>query len=872
MELLLSLLGLAVVIAFGFALIGVPVLFRRIHALTHQVELLRQQLGAVGLSSVRPHQSSSFAAEGERVDADRMAAPNDTRPDPDTRQDSEDTASTAVDEPSTPSPWASSAKSQQARSTADQSTGPGLIQRLLQRLMTINLTAQVGGVVLIFGAVFLGKYASDIGLLTLQAKLILMAVVSAAMIVVGVFYQSRLRVYGDILQGTGLAGWLVTLFVAHLLYQQMHWTTAFVAGITAVGLIGYRALRQASQGLAMVAFLGGFITPFIAGSDVSSLWRLFAYLSLLNVAVVWICWHRPWRWLVREAYVGTYGVIAALMLAEYLQDDLYLSVIQWPFAAFIILSLVLFSVLSGSWLYHRIPSLEKHAPGLLFGVPATAAVALQALLRNEPLVLAGVLIALAIWYGVLANFARRRIFWVLTVLFASGAVPYALNDAVTSLVYSLEGLAFVYWACRQPRLTTMIWGLGLQLLAAVFAFRLFQDPLVRAEQLWVSWLLYGGVVAAALLTAWWHEQSRVLPTRLSAFTRVGLPGWALLVWFYQWGFWFAELFSRQATLAGFSFVSAVTVGLAALLAWRLNWGSLWLAVRWSCLIFIASAALYLLEYRHSAEPLNLVILAVLSAALLIGRYRLSQTLLPARVWDGLPVWFGLCGIMVFGLYSAPKPESDWNLSLAMLAVFVPGLFLQRSLRRLLPPTVLRTFARRLSLVLMAGVLLGSFTALGNYPPLPFWPLLHPLLLLGVFGCWILFRFVRLNRPLRLAWIIVCGMLLTMELNRWLFHYTGVAYNPDAWLASALTQTVWSLAWTILGGLLMVTGTWQRQSQSRSRWTLGAAILALIVVKLFVLDLAQVDTLYRILSFIGVGGLLLGIGYFAPMPQSARQTR
>jgi uncharacterized membrane protein len=52
---------------------------------------------------------------------------------------------------------------------------------------------------------------------------------------------------------------------------------------------------------------------------------------------------------------------------------------------------------------------------------------------------------------------------------------------------------------------------------------------------------------------------------------------------------------------------------------------------------------------------------------------------------------------------------------------------------------------------------------------------------------------------------------------------------------------------------------------RAAWIGGAALLAVVVVKLFVVDLSQVGGVERIVSFIGVGVLLLIIGYVAPVP-------
>ena len=51
----------------------------------------------------------------------------------------------------------------------------------------------------------------------------------------------------------------------------------------------------------------------------------------------------------------------------------------------------------------------------------------------------------------------------------------------------------------------------------------------------------------------------------------------------------------------------------------------------------------------------------------------------------------------------------------------------------------------------------------------------------------------------------------------------------------------------------------------------AWLMAVVVLKLFLLDLAGRGTLARVLSFIGVGGLLLLTGYLAPIPPAAAST-
>ena len=59
---------------------------------------------------------------------------------------------------------------------------------------------------------------------------------------------------------------------------------------------------------------------------------------------------------------------------------------------------------------------------------------------------------------------------------------------------------------------------------------------------------------------------------------------------------------------------------------------------------------------------------------------------------------------------------------------------------------------------------------------------------------------------------------------------------------------------------------------RSTWFLGAGLLGIVIIKLFVVDLAGVGTLARIISFIGVGLLTVSMGYFSPIPPKEESLR
>jgi uncharacterized membrane protein len=85
------------------------------------------------------------------------------------------------------------------------------------------------------------------------------------------------------------------------------------------------------------------------------------------------------------------------------------------------------------------------------------------------------------------------------------------------------------------------------------------------------------------------------------------------------------------------------------------------------------------------------------------------------------------------------------------------------------------------------------------------------------------------------------------------------------LDSSLFQTSISIVWTLLAFIVMNTAsrkTW------RQAWIAGAGLLGAVVIKLFIVDLANTGTVTRIISFLSVGGMMLLIGYLSPLPPRA----
>lgn len=178
--------------------------------------------------------------------------------------------------------------------------------------------------------------------------------------------------------------------------------------------------------------------------------------------------------------------------------------------------------------------------------------------------------------------------------------------------------------------------------------------------------------------------------------------------------------------------------------------------------------------------------------------------------------------------------------------------------------------------------MGVFGHNGDSPALPYLPLLNPsdgALALAALALWAwLRRLSGLSRddarlrlfPLQATrWAL--GLWGFVAINTvWLrvvHHGWSLPWDSTALYRSFVTQAGYSILWTVLAlGMMLLAA---RRSQ-RSLWLAGAALLGLTVLKLLLVDLSNSGGAERIISFIAVGGLMLVVGYFVPLPAKATQ--
>jgi uncharacterized membrane protein len=172
-------------------------------------------------------------------------------------------------------------------------------------------------------------------------------------------------------------------------------------------------------------------------------------------------------------------------------------------------------------------------------------------------------------------------------------------------------------------------------------------------------------------------------------------------------------------------------------------------------------------------------------------------------------------------------------------------------------------------------LLANVSSSGSTAPLTYLPILNPLDLAqlalfaaslwairGVFGV-----AQQSSTNVLLAFAAAGFFWVNAALLRTVHHWADVPFELSSLLHSVVAQAALSLLWTSTA-LVMMYAAGKQSRPSRALWIAGAVLLGVVLLKLFVNDLGNTGTVARIVSFIGVGVLLMVIGYVAPVPPKA----
>jgi len=136
----------------------------------------------------------------------------------------------------------------------------------------------------------------------------------------GRFVRAGYAVYGQILKGGGIAILYLSIYAAFNFYAIVGQPVAFALMMMVTGLGAWQADRHRSQGLAIMAVGGGFVTPFLVGGRTGVQAALFGYDAILVAGTAALARRSDWPILNLASYWLAVITIAGWLAVHYTPD------------------------------------------------------------------------------------------------------------------------------------------------------------------------------------------------------------------------------------------------------------------------------------------------------------------------------------------------------------------------------------------------------------------------------------------------------------------------------------------------------------------------------------------------------------------------
>jgi len=775
-------------------------------------------------------------------------------------------------------------------------------EALVKFATTGNPVVRIGAVVLFIGVAYLMRYAYEHSLVPLELRLAGAAFGGIVLLGFGWRLRARTDTYGLILQGVGLAILYLTVFAASRLYGLVPMGAAFPMLIVLVAGASVLSVLQRSQALAIFSMSGGFLAPVLTSTGEGSHVALFSYYALLNAGILAMAWFQHWRWLNWTGFVFTF-VIGASWGYEYYQPEYYAST-----QPFLILFFLFYLAVSMLFARRQEVKLTGVVDGtLVFGTPVIAFALQAGLVQDMEFGLAYSALAAAVVYALLGWWLKRQgqlaelldqSFLALAVVFATLAIPFAFdNQRFTAATWALEGAGVFWVGVRQAQRLPRAFGLLLQLAAGVvFASEIGRDV---GDLLFLNSAYLGAAFLglAGVFTAYVIGQNREPLTRFEPMVGAVMLVWGVLWWLsggvreLSWYTPGEETFASTNLGEHFFLIyAALSAALLTFVARRSQWREgflpafvllpigvlllLELDVNWvrdtafADFGWVAWPLLFAVAYWHlrtldEENPLGslwhafgwwfLTLFITWNTAALV---KMAGEFVTGSVW--VYVTWGVVPLVVSVGMLSFKDEARWPFDRYQGAYFGWGW------------TVAACY--------LALWLLATGFARGDADPVPYLVLMNPLELTQLGILMLGLKWLQRVREMEFEGAeqygrITLGALAFFWINtvtaRAVHYYAGVPYPIDRIVESDAFLTTVTILWTILALGLMGYAT---RKVVRTYWMIGAGLLAVVILKLFFVDMGNLALLGRMVTFISVGVLMLVIGYFAPLPPKQEEPR
>ncbi|WP_366924408.1 DUF2339 domain-containing protein [Metallumcola ferriviriculae] len=373
---------------------------------------------------------------------------------------------------------------------------------------------RLGVVALIVGLAIFLKYSFDNQWIGPTGRIILGMLLGVGLWAGGEYTKKKYPRYAQGLLGGGSLAMFFSIYAGYSFYDLFSQVATFIVLVVIMALTVVMAVRHDAMVIGVLGIIGGYLTPFMVGSNDPNPWVLFTYLTILTAGVLGVSSSRKWILFNYLSFFFNQAIILFWMFAEF--DLGYLT----PTMLFLVVTFVLYVGITTAYNIRQ-RKLSTTAETILMGLNAFLFFAWSAT-ALEGTIIDGYMGFYAIFLACCYIYLGRTVYTVykddkkqLFVLFGTAlvlitiAMPLQLKEHYLSIAWLTEALSVIFISFKLSSKKLRFGGLIILAIALMSTWEFVDSWWMNKEMFLLNYRTLVGLYAIVVtgLVAWLYAQN-----------------------------------------------------------------------------------------------------------------------------------------------------------------------------------------------------------------------------------------------------------------------------------------------------------------------------------------------------------------------------
>ena len=171
-----------------------------------------------------------------------------------------------------------------------------------------NLISKLGVLIILIGVVIGAKYSIENDLINPTTRIALGYLVGLLLLGAGMWSKAKYINYSAVLVSGAMAIMFFITFFAYSFYSLIAMEVAFGLMVLFTIFTVIAAIKYDRQVIAIIGLVGAYAVPFLLSNDSGAYEIFFSYITLVNVGILFIAFRRDWKYLYYISFTLTWLV------------------------------------------------------------------------------------------------------------------------------------------------------------------------------------------------------------------------------------------------------------------------------------------------------------------------------------------------------------------------------------------------------------------------------------------------------------------------------------------------------------------------------------------------------------------------------------